>query len=287
MTAVGAVPDNAGVNRVSLASTIGALSLRILPAWGFVLLTFGFWKLDLRGSAALSAYWIAESGGPFGLPPILALAVALLVTRPGLSTRRRARELVTSVGLIVLLLGGVAWVNEHVIKPAFAVPRPNIEELADGGALGQSAEDFYDVGDKEARRGVLKRILHAHFDRIALAPAIRAHWIQETGYSFPSGHATAAFTTATLLMGLGLLALSGWRRWAMGLVLPWAVLVCWSRPVLRVHSPLDVSVGSAQGIVLGLVGVLIAWKLLWSGAGGVGPTGDSVDLRLDDRGPET
>ena len=67
---------------------------------------------------------------------------------------------------------------------------------------------------------------------------------------------------ATFFAGLSLLLLSGARR-AVGLaLLPWALAICYSRPLLRVHSPTDVSCGALQGVLLGALGVLIAWRLL-------------------------
>lgn len=52
------------------------------------------------------------------------------------------------------------------------------------------------------------------------------------------------------------------RRWLGLLVVVLAVAVCWSRPALRVHSPWDVTVGAAQGILLGLLTLAVSWRLL-------------------------
>ncbi len=251
----------------SLSATLHRLTWLILPAWGLVVLTFSLWRLDLDTSLAVTAYWVTESGGPIGLPALLVGAVSLLVLRSGLDAGQRLREGASLVLLLLVLLGGMGLLNEHVIKPGFAVPRPNIEELAESGALGQSAQSFYKIGDKDARRAALSKIVHAPgFDAVVLDPRIRDHWAHETGYSFPSGHATAALTCATFFAGLALLVLQGWRLWTVLVLVPWAVLVCWSRTILGVHSPLDVSVGAAQGILLGVSGVILAWRWLYRDA---------------------
>ena len=56
------------------------------------------------------------------------------------------------------------------------------------------------------------------------------------------------------------------RRRLVLLVVPWGVAVCWSRVVLGVHRPLDVSVGALQGVVLGLLAFAVALRLGWGPA---------------------
>ena len=67
------------------------------------------------------------------------------------------------------------------------------------------------------------------------------------GPSFPSGHATGAFTFAAFVAVRA-------PRWAAP-ALVWAALVAASRPVLGVHYPSDVITGAILG---SLVGVLFA-----------------------------
>jgi len=72
--------------------------------------------------------------------------------------------------------------------------------------------------------------------------------------SFPSGHASAAFTAAALLSDG-----SGWSvRWAMNSV---AAVVAASRVHVRIHHASDVIAGAALGIVLGAV-ARRAWTLV-------------------------
>jgi len=185
--------------------------------------------------------------------PILAVAaVLLLVTRPGLAMSRRWLE-AGAVGIAMLIvLVGNGLLNEHVVKPAFGIPRPNLTALAEDGVLGpeyDDAEDFYAVGDKDDRRAVLGAALPAITDP-SLSERVLAHWIHETGYSFPSGHSTAAVTFATLLVAAAGAWLTGWRRWPiLGLLPLWAIAVVYSRPLLEVHTALDVIIGTAAGLM--------------------------------------
>ncbi len=69
--------------------------------------------------------------------------------------------------------------------------------------------------------------------------------------SFPSGHTSDAFLMATCIM-----LLFGNKKWAIALVLSWAVFVAYSRIVLGVHYPSDVIgailIGSANALIVNL-----------------------------------
>jgi len=188
---------------------------------------------------------------------ILGAGVAgVVITRPGIGRRRRVFEAGAFALVLLLFLAGNAALNEYVVKPYFAVPRPNIEELADSGALGTDfpdADAFYTIGNKAARRRPLGQIL-ASLESPLLSDRVRAHWAHETGYSFPSGHSTAAMTLAAMMVATGLVWLDGWRRVLTVVVLPlWAVAVVYSRVLLDVHTAGDVIVGALAGIWWGLL----------------------------------
>lgn len=243
--------------RGSLART---LALVLAPTYLLVLATFLLPPIPLDSWLARASVVVADSGSVRVLPFVTVAALILVVSRPGVELRRRFVE-----GLILLLclltfLGAMAWANEHAIKPAAAVARPNILALAEDGTLALEADDFYALGDKQDRR----LHLEAHLDALdePLAPTVRAHWIEETGYSFPSGHSLAAMTFASFFLAIGLVWMTGWRRALVFCFPAWALLVIYSRPLLRVHSPLDVSVGALEGLVVGLGAFLLARWLI-------------------------
>jgi phosphatidylglycerophosphatase B len=222
---------------------------------------------DLTGPFAIAAYWVAESGGKFGIPAIAAIMIFVHAGRSGLSWRQRTVEVLVIILVAGPLLGGGAYLNEHVVKPTFHVPRPNIIELAttpaDSPALKISAEEFYSLPDKTTRSAHLADILRApDFETIQLHERIREHWISETGYSFPSGHSFSSMMFATFFLAMGLACCSGRRLWVFYLLVPWAVMVCYSRTVLRVHSPTDISIGGFEGIVVGILAFLLVRLVL-------------------------
>ena len=67
-----------------------------------------------------------------------------------------------------------------------------------------------------------------------------------TGYSFPSGHTT----TATPIYGA--LAVSAWKkmRWVSIVCIVFALLICFSRNYLGVHTPQDVLIGMTESVLI-------------------------------------
>lgn len=246
---------------------------------------------DLTSQVATLLCWIANTGTVLGAIVLATGLGSLLVTRPNMTTRSRWREVIVITLVIVACAGGGAAFNEHVIKPAFAVPRPNLAFLADSLAdipdivadtpantkrdhaegnadesiLGMSTKAFYALGDKEARRGPLRAVLEAEPPPVALNETIREHWILETGYSFPSGHAYFAMLFATFYLMMGTATTtetSAKRGWLFYLLLPWALMVCYSRTMLRVHTPGDIAVAGLLGMAMGMAGFVVAWKVI-------------------------
>ena len=212
-----------------LALVVGA-GLFVHPHW-----QPGFW-LNLFCGISLSA-------SKYGMP--LMLLLFLWWARPA---RRRILPLLLP---LLLLLGLGAALNEHVIKPAFAQPRPNIEYLAAQGVLELSEYDFYQYS-KARRSAILQRQLAEYND---LPPLLRQHWTAESGFSFPSGHSFAAVGLAFFSL---LYALQTQR--SLTSVLPWllwAVSVGWSRLYLGVHRVEDIAAGAAQGMLVAVLAFLV------------------------------
>jgi phosphatidylglycerophosphatase B len=248
-------------------------ALLLAVAYLAVLASVALPPIPLDGWLAELAVRIADTASWRQLPVLAVAMLVVVVSRPGLGPRRRTLEASGVASILLLVLAGNAELNESVIKPAFAVPRPNLIELADHGALGLGVDEFYALGDKQDRRDFLAPRLDELVEP-SLAPIVREHWVIETGYSFPSGHATAAMTFASLMLAIGLSWTRGWRQRVTTLLPVWAVAVVYSRPLLRVHTPIDVSIGAAVGIGLGIVGFAILNELV--------ERGETRELRVGD-----
>jgi phosphatidylglycerophosphatase B len=227
----------------------------LVSVFGLVLLSALLPDIALDTGFADVVVRITDTATWTQLPYLCFVAVLLVISRHGLTRRRRAVEAGVIVGVMLLALAGNAQLNEHIIKPLFGIPRPNIVSLTESGALASElpdAESFYAVGDKGARRIVLGELL-PDLQSPALSDRVRAHWVHETGYAFPSGHSTAAITFAVMLAALGFGWLDGWRQAITTALVPiWAVFVVYSRPLLGVHTPIDVIAGTVVGFGWGL-----------------------------------
>lgn len=266
------------INERSILSLFKWVIIPLVIAWAFLLLSFIIPVLDstrapflvLNSLLSDVAYWLSQSGGKSGAPVVGLLMLGVLVSREGIDIKRKWTEACLVVLVTSLLAGGGAAVNEHIIKAELKIPRPNILWLADSRAagesgsspLGMSAQQFYNTGDKEARRVPLQAVLDQQPAVILLSPVIKAHWVEETGYSFPSGHAFSAMFFATFFLLLAASYLSGKRFLLFYLLLPWAIGVSYSRTILRLHTPADITLGGLQGLLVGICAWLLVRTLI-------------------------
>lgn len=260
---------------IGVALTLLALSL-VLP---FVN-PYGSWPLDLTGSMAMVAYYLTLSGaGTFG-PLTATLICIFLVLRPGIGFLRRLGEFVIIYGVVLVVIQ--VWVNiEPVAKNYFAQTRPVIWQLstmpAGAPVLGMDDKAFYQLPDRPAtdRRDLLMKVLSDDFNVIPVAPIIRQHWTSMTDYGFPSGHAVGAMLNAFLFLTLGYYLLPVSWRWPMYVVFAWMISICYSRPMLREHAPVQILAGGTLGILLGLVvffAVSTVFGLIFGKSGARGAT---------------
>jgi hypothetical protein len=71
-----------------------------------------------------------------------------------------------------------------------------------------------------------------------------------------------AMLFATFLLAISATYLATKRRWLFYALLPWALAVYYSRPILRVHTPTDITIGGLEDLVLGLMAWAIARMLI-------------------------
>jgi phosphatidylglycerophosphatase B len=237
----------------------------MVVAWAALLLSFWLPSINLDSSFAA---WVVRwtNTGDVTSTILIGLALAgLLSFGRTLTWRRRLQELLIHILVLALLQGGGALVNEHLLKPLLAIPRPNIVWLAEQGVLEMPAEHFYSSMDRGERRTHLEEVLTAPgFDAIVLRDEVRDHWIRATGYSFPSGHAFSAMLFATYFLAMVSHFMRNRIRWVFHVLPGWAVLIGWSRVLLRVHCPEDVILGGLQGIALGVIAAALAYRWLRS-----------------------
>lgn len=222
--------------------------------------------LDLRGPVAVFAYYLTLSGAGNIAPFSVAAIVLVLAARPGIRFGRRLSEFVLLYVVVTAVVLGWARV-EPGLKASLAQPRPVIVGLAStpaaAPALRMSVEEFYALPEhSKQRREHLASVLGPGFSAIAMDDRIRTHWIAMTDYGFPSGHAVGAMLNAIFFLAMGLSFLPSSWMWMPRLVLVWSVLICYSRPILREHSPTQALGGGIIGICLALLAFLVARLLI-------------------------
>ncbi|MEA2002663.1 MAG: phosphatase PAP2 family protein [Actinomycetota bacterium] len=248
-----------------IASDKSRLAMVLIPVFAATLLSLALPGIALNTGFADVVVLITDTAAWPQLTIFSVAALIMLISRHGISNRRRRVEAGAVVLVMLVVLAGNGMLNEYVVKPFFGIPRPNIVTLTAAGDLGTDIPDadaFYASGDKEARRDLMREHLPT-LETPQLSDRVRAHWIHETGYSFPSGHATAAMALASMLAAFGLAWLNGWRRLATTVVIPaWAVAVAYSRVLLEVHTASDIIAGTLAGFWWGLVAFgAIRWTI--------------------------
>jgi phosphatidylglycerophosphatase B len=253
-----------------------ALRYAVLPTvatWLLIALTFILPAIDstrppyidLAGSVAEIAYWIAWSGSNVGAPVLALIMILAFVGLRPINAAARCKEALIIAFVATAFAGGGATLNENILKTDLKVPRPNVVLLArenGTGPLGMTAEQFYRIDTSASRSEAMADALALKSMPMPVGPLVASHWIEETGYSFPSGHAFAAMLIASLFLALAASNLPAGNPGFFYLLLPWALAVCYSRTILRVHTPTDITIGGVQGIVAGLVAWLLVRKLL-------------------------
>lgn len=197
----------------------------------------------------LTMYGFTESGGWIG-SLVIVLVVSIAFAFIPLHPRGRIVMFFRTLLTLVIILGSFAKLNEKFIKSTFAISRPSHKFILQEKGSNSKLDSIYllEVPDRQKFfKDVVDRdtLRFSSIDKIVLA-----HWIDEAGYSMPSGHTFNSFLLASML-SFSLFELNE-RRITAWLYVPmiWAAIVGLSRVVLGVHTPLDVSIGGALGLIV-------------------------------------
>jgi phosphatidylglycerophosphatase B len=198
------------------------------------------------------AILITETAGKIGTFLIVVITV-LLYTRKMLRSRDILKTLIRSTFLLFILIGGFAFINENLTKKATKIIRPSLKYIHHMTNGDFNPEKLYISSDDQRTQIVMSAIAShkSNFDHVDRN--VLNHWIDETGYSFPSGHTFNAFLLATIISFS--LYHSRSKSVDQYYVIPpvWAMMVGISRVALGAHGPWDVFFGGALGMTAGLV----------------------------------
>jgi len=194
-------------------------------------------------------YWTTHSAGRIGtIYVLLAGCIFFAIGQP--TARGKALIFIRSLLALVVILSSFAYLNEHLIKTTTRVARPSHTFMVKNTKFNSKLDSIYNLTDYN-KRAFFKQVITS--DTItfkAIDERILNHWVEEMGYSFPSGHSFNAFLLAGIIAFGIFQNTPKRRRWLCVIPLVWASLVALSRVAVGAHSALDVSVGSAMGLIL-------------------------------------
>jgi len=197
----------------------------------------------------LVCYWATESAGRIGtFYVVLGACIFFAASQP--TIRGKALVFIRSLLSLIVLLSLFAYLNENLVKESIRASRPSHTFIVKHTKFNEKLDSIYTLADN-SKRAFFRDVIKA--DTVAFGsidPRILNHWVEETGYSFPSGHSFNAFLLAGIIaFGIFQTVPKG-RRGLCAIPLIWASLVALSRVAVGAHTAWDVSVGSAMGLVL-------------------------------------
>lgn len=202
-----------------------------------VWLTGWYWAGDIYFIPALDypLWFITETGSA---PYALISCILLMLWLMKLARKRYSWLLIGAICASSVI--GTQMIKT-VAKFGFAEPRPYVVQM-----MGEQIEQFYDLN-----RSQRAELVSSYYEKSPY-PLIVKHRMNETGYSFPSGHTIFAVSWLFVFVGV----LYGLREQtvilAKILITLWALLMLISRLRLGMHYPIDL-----------FISTLIAWVLHW------------------------
>lgn len=199
------------------------------------------------------AFLLTSSGGANGFLGLL-LFTGYCYTLSQVTNKQKVLVFFKTVLSLMLVLGTLAFVNERLTKPILKSQRPSHLFMLSKTNQAGLIDSLYTLS-KEERKNYFAELIKnntASFNQIDAS--ILDHWVDESGYSFPSGHTFNAFLFSMIIAYAIFFNRSKPALRKMYFVpFVWAISVGLSRVAVGAHSALDVSAGAGLGIILGAV----------------------------------
>lgn len=210
-----------------------------------------------------TAYGLTTSGGPIGFLVLLILTCLCYAS----SANSKTAKLIVffrSLVFLSLFFGLLAVVNEHYTKTMMKSQRPSHVFMLKQTGLAGAIDSLYAL-DKTARKEFFRMLVKTHPEAFKeIDPEVQQHWIQEAGYSFPSGHTFNAFLFA-MILAYAIYFNRSYPSLRVLYAIPfaWALLVGISRVAIGAHTAYDVCAGALLGIGIGMLFLSIDRTRYW------------------------
>lgn len=227
---------------------IGLLAWLTLALLVF-LFPFSFTAAETTGVWQTLCWWFTQSAGKLGTL-IIILVTSFCYTIRFTSYRDKMWTFAKSVSALLIFIGALAFINEHLTKPLLKEPRPSHVFMLKQTFKMAELDSLYGLSKAE-RVIYFNQLVQNKADVFAhINGKVLSHWVEEAGYSFPSGHTFNAFLLATV-MSFSLYHANNQSLHPYFFVpYVWALLVGLSRVALGAHTPLDVTAGGALGLLI-------------------------------------
>lgn len=215
-----------------------------------------FQACDKNSISSNIALIFTESAGKIGTVFLLLLLSTWLAIRHE-STRKKRYSFLISFLFFIMVIGGVAYLNEYFTKVKFGKHRPSHQYLMAISTHTITLDSAYKLPDDQRSLYFIDIVSQNKKKLSHIDYRVINHWLSESGYSFPSGHTMNAFLISGILAFM--MQKSRLKRLKKLFFIPmfWAIGVAISRVSLGAHTSLDVSVGAVIGMILaGIVLVL-------------------------------
>lgn len=209
------------------------------------------------------AFGFTTSGGPLGFLILLLLTGAFYAsTAPTIGDK--ITVFFKSIVSLAIFFGVLAFVNEHYTKHILKSQRPSHIYMLSQAGMSRTIDSLYTL-DKKERQEFFAALIRDNPVKFAkIDKDIQEHWIEEAGFSFPSGHTFNAFLFA-MIIAYAIYFNRSRPQLRHLYIMPfvWALTVGVSRVAMGAHTPFDVSFGAAFGILTGTVFLYIGVTRHW------------------------
>ena len=227
--------------------SLTAWLLLLIAVWAFPI---GFTACAKGSFWCQAVYWLTESAGKYGTL-LITVGAAYLYTIRLTSKTEKTKVFFRSLLSLLVFLSVFAYINEHGTKKIMKFLRPSHLYVAEHAAEKIRPDSLFALS-KEERRSYLQYTIDKNQTSFNDIDAkVLAHWVEESGFSFPSGHSFNAFLLACVL-AFSIYSNEKHRK-LFFFPFAWALFVCISRVAIGAHSALDVSVGAALGMSIALL----------------------------------
>lgn len=210
-----------------------------------------------------AAYWATVSAGKTGTL-IIVVITSLLYAISQSTVKEKVKIFVQSFLVLGGLLTAFAFLNEHLLKPIAKFSRPSHSYMISQTNSSMNLDSLYALDEQERESYFQGLISGDTIGLKAIDQRILNHWVEESGYSFPSGHSFNAYLLGCIL-AFSIYYERHRKLWLLAILpLSWAFLVALSRVAVGAHTAVDVSVGAGMGLLIAfvLLGIKATRKLL-------------------------